>query len=126
MLIQKFSDDIGTEFGLDKCAMLTIQKGKVVPTTLMEDIPLLDDREGYKYLEILQRSDFFTQKVKDTTIKEYYSCVWKICKAQLSEHITMTAICAFAVPVMQYTFGVLKWNKGDLANKDRKMRKILT
>eukprot|EP00957_Ditylum_brightwellii_P021755 1641286-Ditylum_brightwellii.AAC.1 len=59
----------------------------------MEDIPHLDDGEGYKYLGILESSDFLIQKVKDNTIKEYYSRVWKICKAQLSGHSTMTAIC---------------------------------
>mmetsp|Transcript_6913 Transcript_6913/g.9168 ORF Transcript_6913/g.9168 Transcript_6913/m.9168 type:complete len:90 (-) Transcript_6913:767-1036(-) len=84
-------------FGLDKCAVLTIRKGKVVPTQLMDDIPRLDDGEGHKYLGILESSDFLTQKVKDSTVKEYYARVRKICKAQLSGHNTMTAICAFAV-----------------------------
>eukprot|EP00957_Ditylum_brightwellii_P057355 4349336-Ditylum_brightwellii.AAC.1 len=92
----------------------------------MEDIPRLDDGKGYTYLGILESSDFLTQKVKDSTVKGHYVCVRKICKAQLSGHITMMAICPFAVPVMRYTFGVMKWNKGESANIDRKARKILT
>eukprot|EP00957_Ditylum_brightwellii_P100470 7658336-Ditylum_brightwellii.AAC.1 len=50
----------------------------------------------------------------------------KILKAQLSAHNTMTAIGAYAVPVMRYTFGVIKWNKGDLLKLDKKTRKLLT
>eukprot|EP00957_Ditylum_brightwellii_P178454 13592961-Ditylum_brightwellii.AAC.1 len=65
------------------------------------------------------------EKVKDSTVKEYYAQVRKISKAQLLGHKTMMAICAFAVPVMRYMFGVMKWDKGELANIDRKTRKIL-
>eukprot|EP00957_Ditylum_brightwellii_P047953 3641736-Ditylum_brightwellii.AAC.1 len=36
------------------------------------------------------------------------------------------AICTYAVPVMRYTFGVIKWNKGELLKLDRKMCKLLT
>eukprot|EP00957_Ditylum_brightwellii_P027084 2047726-Ditylum_brightwellii.AAC.1 len=38
----------------------------------------------------------------------------------------MTAIGAYVVPVMQYTFGILKWTKGELLKLDRKTRKLLT
>eukprot|EP00957_Ditylum_brightwellii_P006549 496516-Ditylum_brightwellii.AAC.1 len=124
--IQKCSDGIGVRFGLGKCVVLTIRKGKVVPTALMEDIPRLDHEEGYKYLGILESSDFLTQKVKDTTTKEYYSSVRKICKVHLSGHTMMTAICAFVVPVTRYTCGVLKRNKGELASIDQNIRKSLT
>eukprot|EP00957_Ditylum_brightwellii_P058125 4408190-Ditylum_brightwellii.AAC.1 len=77
LLILKFSDDIGISFGLDKCAVLMIRKGKVVPTQLTEDIPRLDNGKGYQYLGILESSDFFIQKVKDSIVKEYYAQVRK-------------------------------------------------
>eukprot|EP00957_Ditylum_brightwellii_P203812 15336304-Ditylum_brightwellii.AAC.1 len=46
--------------------------------------------------------------------------------AQLLAHNTMMAIGAYAVPVMRYTFGIIKWNKGELLKHDRKTPKLLT
>eukprot|EP00957_Ditylum_brightwellii_P044733 3392070-Ditylum_brightwellii.AAC.1 len=49
----------------------------------------------------------------------------KILKAQLSAHNTMMAIYACAVPVVRYTFGVIKWNKDELLKLDQKTHKLL-
>eukprot|EP00957_Ditylum_brightwellii_P100062 7625491-Ditylum_brightwellii.AAC.1 len=38
----------------------------------------------------------------------------------------MTAICAFAMPVLRYTFGIMKWTKGELKKLDIRTRKLLT
>eukprot|EP00957_Ditylum_brightwellii_P046489 3528002-Ditylum_brightwellii.AAC.1 len=35
-------------------------------------------------------------------------------------------IGAYAVPVMRYTFGIIKWTKDELLKLDRKTRKLLT
>eukprot|EP00957_Ditylum_brightwellii_P140304 10690506-Ditylum_brightwellii.AAC.1 len=40
-------------------------------------------------------------------------------------HNTMTAIGAYVVPVMWYTFRIIKWTKGELMKLDRKTRKLL-
>eukprot|EP00957_Ditylum_brightwellii_P198768 15150901-Ditylum_brightwellii.AAC.1 len=125
-LVKQFSDDIRISFGNDKCGVLTLRDGKVSPTMMLEEIPCLDSYKEYKYLGILESSDFLTETVKDETVKEYLSRVQKILKANLTEHNAITAICAFIVPVMRYMFGVLKWNKGELQRLDRKMRKLLT
>ena len=56
--IQVFSEDIGMEFGLRKCGVLLMKRGKKVRC---DDITLLDgrimreiEREGYKYLGFLR------------------------------------------------------------------------
>eukprot|EP00957_Ditylum_brightwellii_P020417 1539519-Ditylum_brightwellii.AAC.1 len=72
-LVKQFSDDIGMLFGLDKCAILTIVKGKPVEITILDDFPRLPHDEGYKYLGILEKSDFHTKEVKITATKEYIS-----------------------------------------------------
>ena len=54
-----FSDDIGVEFGIDKCATLVLERGKI---TKFDGISFPDGRvmkalikgAGYKYLGILQ------------------------------------------------------------------------
>eukprot|EP00957_Ditylum_brightwellii_P012297 929381-Ditylum_brightwellii.AAC.1 len=38
----------------------------------------------------------------------------------------MVAICTYAIPVMRYTFGIIKWNKDELLKLDQKTRKLLT
>ena len=56
--VQSFIDDIGMEFGIDKCATLVLKRGKI---TKFEGISLPDRRvmkgliegAGYKYLGIL-------------------------------------------------------------------------
>eukprot|EP00957_Ditylum_brightwellii_P097749 7443976-Ditylum_brightwellii.AAC.1 len=36
------------------------------------------------------------------------------------------ATCTYMVPVMRYTFGIIKWNKGGLLKLDQNMHKLLT
>eukprot|EP00957_Ditylum_brightwellii_P206628 15349286-Ditylum_brightwellii.AAC.1 len=93
---------------------------------MLPDIPQLDEEEGYKYLGIVESIDFLTNQVKAKTTKEYISRVRKIVDADLTMHNTIKAICAYAVPVMHYTFGVVKWTKGELVKLDTKVRKMLT
>ena len=56
--IRIFSKDIGMEFGIEKCAMLVIEKGKIVKSVVIElpngkVIKSLRGGESYKYLGIL-------------------------------------------------------------------------
>eukprot|EP00957_Ditylum_brightwellii_P102716 7828056-Ditylum_brightwellii.AAC.1 len=125
-LICCFSDDIGMVFGLSKCAVLSVCKGEVVPSKILPDIPQLDEEEGYKYLGIMKSTDFLVDQVKAKMNKEYALWVRKILDANLTMQNTITAICAYDVPVMRYTFGIVKQNKSKLSKLDNKMRKMLT
>ena len=55
-----FSDDVSMEFGLDKCATLTITKGKVTETEGMNlpnnNINGLNLNETYKYLQSFKQN----------------------------------------------------------------------
>ena len=56
-LIEEFSKDVSMEFELSKCVLIHIQKGQVVESNVVTDIPILgDDGEvtGYNYLGVLQ------------------------------------------------------------------------
>ena len=55
--VRVFSEDIGMEFGIENCAMLVMEKGKIVKsvgTELPDDkvIKSLQEGESYKYLGI--------------------------------------------------------------------------
>ena len=52
-IVNKFSDDIGMSFGIDKCEKLTIQRGKIVD---MENIQL-DNGEDLKSLKLNQQTN---------------------------------------------------------------------
>eukprot|EP00957_Ditylum_brightwellii_P027137 2051805-Ditylum_brightwellii.AAC.1 len=36
------------------------------------------------------------------------------------------AICAYAIPLLRYTFGIMKWTEGELRKLDMNTRKMLT
>eukprot|EP00957_Ditylum_brightwellii_P158868 12092133-Ditylum_brightwellii.AAC.1 len=44
----------------------------------------------------------------------------------MSGDYTMMAICASAIPVLQYMLGIMKWMKGELQKIDVKTQKMLT
>ena len=55
--VRVFSEDIGMKFGIEKCAMLVIEKGKIVKSVGIElpdgeVIKSLQEGESYKYLRI--------------------------------------------------------------------------
>ena len=64
-----FSDDAGMAFGLDKCVVLVLKRGKVVRT---EGIELPDEKrmrevnlDGYKYLGKLQLDSNMNREMKE-------------------------------------------------------------
>ena len=71
-----FSEDIGMEFGIEKCAMLVMEKGKIVKSVGIELpdgklIKSLQKGECYKYLEILEADKILEEKMKLNVLKEY-------------------------------------------------------
>eukprot|EP00957_Ditylum_brightwellii_P134324 10240825-Ditylum_brightwellii.AAC.1 len=101
-------------YGLDKCAVLTVKSGKPLNTEILPDIPKIDKQNGYKYLGIMESTDFLTQEVKQSDAKEYILHIRKILSSGLTGNKMITAVCAFAIPVLHYTFGIIKWTKAEL------------
>ena len=57
--VHVFSEDIGMEFGIEKCAKLVMEKGKIVKSVGIElpdgkVIKSLQEGESYKYLGIFE------------------------------------------------------------------------
>ena len=63
-----FSDDIGMKFGLEKCARLIVERGKVKATDGLQlsigTINNVDVSKGYKYLGILQNQENMQAQVQ--------------------------------------------------------------
>ena len=70
------SENIGMEFGIEKCAMLAMEKRKIVKSVGIElsdgkVIKSLQEGESYKYLGILRADKFLEENMKLNVSKEY-------------------------------------------------------
>ena len=87
--VRVVSSDMGMEFGICKCAMLVMKKGKRAScegVTLPDDKrirALSDDDEAYKYLGVMEVDDIRHSEMKDGIRKEYSRRLRKILKSKL-------------------------------------------
>ena len=87
--VRIFSDDIGMEFGIDKCAILVLKRGKI---TKFDGISLPDGRvikgliegAGYKYMVILQADQILCTEIKEKVKAEYLRRVHKVSETYVS------------------------------------------
>merc|ERR1712048_1001393 len=123
-LVQEYSNDIGMQFGMDKCAVLGIKKGKRVECSGVE-LPSGDmmnevDEEGYKYLGVLQDAVAKNKEMKEKVGKEYLRRVKILAKSKLYAGNLVRGINAWAVGVIRYSAGILDWTCNDLRKLDTK------
>ena len=129
--VRIFSNDIKMEFGIEKCAILVLKRGKVVKS---EGIKLPDNRkmrslnenEGYKYLGILQADQIKQKKMKEKVGNEYKRRVRKLLETKLNGQNIINAINTRAIPLLRYSAAFLGWTKEEIQQLDRKTRKLLT
>ena len=129
-VVRIFSQDIKMSFGLDKCAVLEMRRGRQVGSS---GIDLPDDqhigeieREGYKYLGILQLDQTLNTKMKGKITSEYIRRVKKLCRSKLNGGNLICGINTWAVGVLRYSAGIVDWTMEEVASMDRKTRKILS
>ena len=129
--VRIFSKDINMEFGIQKCPLLVLKRGKSVKT---EGIQLQDNSfirsleydENYKYLGVLQANEVNGSEMKKIVGKEYKRRVRKVFETKLNGNNLISAINIWAVPVIRYSAPFLDWNKEELQTLDRTTRKLLT
>ena len=129
--VKQFSDDIGLEFGLNKCAKATFIEGKFTLITAVEldintTIRELDKDETYKYLGIDEGNGGHHSKMKKKIRKECYRRARAILKTELNSANRIEAINTLATSVVQYSFNIINWTLQDLRRIDTKIRKLLT
>jgi hypothetical protein len=130
-IVQKFSSDIHMEFGLDKCAKISMKHGRVTKreniylnetTTIRE----LDHQEIYKYLGVDEHNEIQQESMKSKLKQEYIRRMRMVLRSELSSKNKIQAINSIALPVLQYSFGIIEWTENELNNLDRKTRKNFT
>ena len=129
-VVHKFSNDIGMDFGLDKCAKCTLKKGKKAATENFElengsSIADLSEDSSYKYLGIEENAGIEHKAMRDKITTQYFKRLKAICKTELTPKNKIQAINQLAIPVITYGFGVIDWPQGLINDIDVRTRKLL-
>jgi transposase len=103
--VKTFSDDIHMEFGLEKCAKITLKRGKLISSqnlvTGNNRETELEQGKTYKYLGIEESEGIQHQQMKDRLKQEYKKRLRMKPKSELNAMNKITAIGALAVPVLR-------------------------
>ena len=129
--VRIFSHDIGMHFGIEKCAVLVLKRGKLVES---DGIQLPDDNEikapkeceGYKYLGVFEADEMLHSQMKEKVSKEYLKRVRKLGKSKLNGRNLIQGINTWAVSLIRYAGGIINWTKKELRDLDTRTRKTLT
>ena len=111
--IRVFSEDIGMECGIEKCAMLVMEKGQIVRSVGI-DLPdgifikSLQEGESYKYLGILVADKFLEEKMKLNVSKEYIRRLRKVLKSKLNGGNSVHGVNTWAVSLLKYSAGFVR------------------
>ena len=86
----------------------------------MKDI----DETGYTYLGIWETNKIKEKEMKKKFSKEYLQRLRLILRSKLNGRNTIMAVNTWAVSVMRYGAGILKWNTNELKSLDRRIQKV--
>lgn len=129
-LTHLFSNDIKMEFGLEKCKTQTIIKGKHITNRIEREtlppIDPMDEQEMYKYLGVLQKKDIDHKTMKKTMKEKYYTRVKLLLKSKLNAKNLINGINTFAIPLLNYTFGIIKWTQTELKDIQTQTNVLMT
>ena len=127
--VQQCSTDIGMEFGISKCAVVNLKRGKRVnargiklPTGEEMKEP---DPAGYKYLGVLELDVILCKEMRMKVRKEYTRRITLLLKSQLNGRNLFLAINSWAVAVVRYSAAFINWPKEEMRELDRSTRKQL-
>jgi hypothetical protein len=129
-ITENFSNDLGMSFGIDKCKTQSICRGHYEHLEYItkegEIIKHLNKGEFYKYLGINQSNHIKHSIIKENLEKQFYLRIKSILKSKLNSNNLIKAINTYAVPLLTYSFGVIKWSKTNLQNINIQTRILFT
>ena len=126
-----YSQDIGMEFGIEKCTLLVMKSGKRHLTDGIElpnqdKIRTFAENETYKYLGILEADTIKQVEMKNKIQKVYLRRTRKLLETKLSSRNFIKGINTWAVPLVRYSGPFLKWTSEELRQMDQRSRKLMT
>ncbi|KAI5732287.1 hypothetical protein M8J77_024348 [Diaphorina citri] len=122
-LVAGYSIDIKMEFGVEKCAKAIVQRGKLVITENIKineemEVKQLEQDNTYKYLGIEESNEIKCEKMKKLIEKEYKRRLRMILSSELNARNKIQALNTLAVPVLQYSFGIIDWRLDEIRQFD--------
>ncbi|CAK1585984.1 unnamed protein product [Parnassius mnemosyne] len=126
-----FSNSIRMELGTDKCAVLHVERGRVansegIDLSMPINITTLSEAETYRYLGMSQNIGVDEAGMKQSVCDVFYARLTKVLNSLLSGVNKTHAYNGWVMPVLMYTFGILRWTQTELNALDRKVRTIMT
>lgn len=120
-IVEDVTSDVKLEFGLTKCKMLVVERGKWSDEILTETLngqtlDNLRDGETYKYLGLQQNTRIEHTKVKELLKNQYKNRLTLVLNTKLNSKNLFKAINSFVIPTLTYSFGIIKWSKTDIDN----------
>ena len=114
-----FSENIGMEFSIKKCAMLVMEKGKILKSVGIELpdgklIKSLQEGERYKYLGVLEADKLLEEKMKLNVSKEYIRRLRKVLKSKLNCRNLVCGVNTWAKSLIRYSAAFVSWRKSEL------------
>jgi hypothetical protein len=129
-LTQTFSRDIRMTSGIEKCKMLSIVKRKLELRNFIteeEDTMIaMKEEDIYKYLGHMQTKQIGHTQVRQQLGDEYLQRTKSILKTKLNGKNMFKAMNTYAIAVLTFSFGIVKWTPADLENLQIKTRVLLT
>ena len=123
------SEDIKIVFGILKCVVVSLQRGR---KTRWEGIQLPNGEDigeagarGYKYLGILELDKIMCDEMKRKVKEVYQKRVKLLMKTHLNGKNLFQALNTWAISVIRYSAAFLDWTKEETKELDRWTRKQL-
>jgi len=130
--LNKFSQEIKMNFNASKCNTMAIKKGQPAsckPISLGDNgtIHCLEGPKAkYKYLGIWEADSIKHEEMKIEVKTEYRKRLRQILKSKLNGPNKISGINQYAVPVVRYSAGIIKWSKAEISQLDTGTRKLMT
>ena len=108
-------EDIKIEFGILKCAVVSLQRGK---KTRWEGIQLPNGEElgevgvgGYKYLGVLELDKIMCDEMRRKLKEVYQKRITLLMKTHLNRKNLFLALNTWAITLIRYSAAFLDWTK---------------
>ena len=128
--IKSMFRDIGFEWGLQKCAAVEVNRGKLteggnLTVSKEESIQIMSKHDYYKFLGMVENSKQLDELIMQTLSQEYIRRLSVIWTSNISIPRKIKAMNTFTIPFLQYSFCTCTWTLEKLKQLDRKTREVI-
>ena len=128
--IKSMFTDIGFKWGLQKCAAVEVNRGKLteggnLTVSKEESIQIMSKDDHYKFLGTVENSKQLDELITQTLSQEYIRRLSVIWTSNISIPRKIRATNTFVILLLQYSFWTCTWTLEKLKQLDRKTREVI-